>query len=113
MDCRVVFGLENFPDSPLSVEGSVLSMIKVRSARMADELHAAETKDSLVTLRRTLGVTGAAVADLCGISFKAVSHWECGSNAPYVNTLQRYARALGMLSGNGGYLSLSLADGWR
>jgi transcriptional regulator with XRE-family HTH domain len=45
-------------------------------------------------LREGNGLTLQDVADACGVSFQAISHWELGDRSPRGRNLQRYVEAL-------------------
>lgn len=51
---------------------------------------------TILTARRTKGLTQEALADLVGVSAAAVSKWETGASYPDITLLPPLARALGM-----------------
>ncbi len=58
----------------------------------AEDLH--HTLDSLVALRKALGLSQKAVAERMGVRQPTVSGFETEGSDPRVSTLQRYARAV-------------------
>ena len=58
----------------------------------AEELH--KILDSLVELRRTLGLSQTVVAERMGVRQPTVSGFETEGSDPRLSTLQRYARAV-------------------
>ena len=46
--------------------------------------------------RRQLGLTQQDIADVCGVSRQAVSHWELGTWEPELRQLRAYAGVLGV-----------------
>lgn len=62
---------------------------------IADRLEVLRTLDELVALRIGKGISQATVAQAIGISQSAVSQFEREAGSVRVETMQRYARAIG------------------
>lgn len=79
--------------TPDEIESLLASPDMALAQALADEDQ--ELLHGLVQLRRSLGMTQAAVATLMGVSQAAVSQFERIGNDPRLSTVRRYARAVG------------------
>lgn len=62
----------------------------------SDILERFEIKQALVARRKALGLSQKRLAEIIGVNQPTISNFEHRTNDPYLSTLQRYARGVGL-----------------